>query len=462
MEKHKVAFIGPEFLHKSLQDFDLSWDLQVPVPSVQDFDDMINSDDDSESKISTNTKLIIVFSRLFDNDPEAFADVIAYYCPYAVVGILIPDDDIEKDEARIRAKIKDAQLELTKEYADYNINSPFYFIKYNNASDEINNAILRFTRDSSIDPEIVDSIKTMLPSQTLANLDSSFELEEDDDVVHIKESKGNGQVITITSSKGGAGKSTVAISLASFIKKASENATLDGKIQEPYKVIVIDLDVRDGQLGFLNGATNAPNIIDIIAAGELSKETIKKGIYNNKDTGVDYIFASKRPRNSLEIPTSVYAELIQTLREMYDYIVLDTSVNYLDPLLEQVAYPICDKLIYVTDMGISAILGMQRWITENVSTPENKKVVEPDRIGIVINKAIKDVNMEPDKIQKAAKGLPILGVIPNAPKLTTYSANTSALQRILNYPAMNTAFRSFAEAVIDDENSLGEVSFPEY
>jgi len=69
MEKHKVAFIGPEFLHKSLQDFDPSWDLQVPVDSVQTFDDMIQSDDDeAESKISTNTKLIIVFSRLFDND----------------------------------------------------------------------------------------------------------------------------------------------------------------------------------------------------------------------------------------------------------------------------------------------------------------------------------------------------------------------------------------------------------
>ena len=55
MEKHKVAFIGPEFLHKSLQDFDPSWDLQVPVDSVQTFDDMIQSDDDeAESKISTS------------------------------------------------------------------------------------------------------------------------------------------------------------------------------------------------------------------------------------------------------------------------------------------------------------------------------------------------------------------------------------------------------------------------
>ena len=463
MEKHKVAFIGPEFLHKSLQDFDPSWDLQVPVDSVQTFDDMIQSDDDeAESKISTNTKLIIVFSRLFDNDPEVFAEVIAYYCPYAVVGILIPEADIDKDKARIQAKIKDAQIKLSQEFDDYNSNSPFYFIKYENASDEINNAIMRFTKDPAIEPQIIDSVKTMLPSQSLANYDNSFEVEEDEDVIHIKESNGSGQVITVTSSKGGAGKSTVAISLASFIRKASENASLEGKLKEPYKIMVIDLDVRDGQLGFLNGAVHAPNIIDIIAAGELSKETIKRGIYNNVDTGVDYIFASKRPRNASEIPTSIYAELIQTLREMYDYIILDTSVNYLDPLLEQVAYPICDKLIYVTDMGISAILGMQRWITENVSTPETKKVVEPDKIGIVINKAIKDVNMEPDKIQKAAKGLPILGVIPNAPKLTTYSANTSALQRILNYPAMNTAFRSFAEAVVDDENTLGEVSFPEY
>ncbi len=144
---------------------------------------------------------------------------------------------------------------------------------------------------------------------------------------------------------------------------------------------------------------------------------------------------------------------------MYDYIILDTSVSYLDPLLNQVAYPICDKLIYVTDMGISSIFGMSRWIVENVSSETTRKAVEPEKVGIVINKAIKNVNMEPDKIQKAAKGLPILGVLPNAPQLTTYSANTADLQRILNHPLMNDSFRIFAQAVVDDENALGEVSF---
>ena len=55
---------------------------------------------------------------------------------------------------------------------------------------------------------------------------------------------------------------------------------------------------------------------------------------------------------------------------MYDYIILDTSVNYLDPLLEEVAYPMADKIILVTDMGISSVMGMARWIKETTDPKE--------------------------------------------------------------------------------------------
>ena len=111
-------------------------------------------------------------------------------------------------------------------------------------------------------------------------------------------------------------------------------------------------------------------------------------------------------------------------------------------------------------MGISSIYGMRRWIQENIYTKEHQ-VINPDdeKVGIVINKAIKDVNMSPNKIQDSAKGLPILGVIPSAPQLITYSANIHELQKILNYPAINDAFKGLAEAVVDDRDALGQVSF---
>ena len=37
--KHKVAYIGPANVHPYLKEYDDSWDLQVPVPSVRAFDD---------------------------------------------------------------------------------------------------------------------------------------------------------------------------------------------------------------------------------------------------------------------------------------------------------------------------------------------------------------------------------------------------------------------------------------
>jgi MinD-like ATPase involved in chromosome partitioning or flagellar assembly len=461
--KHKVAYIGPANVHPYLKEYDDSWDLQVPVPSVRAFDDMINSDDENP-QISRDTKLIIIFSRLFYEDEKEFAEVVAYYAPYAVVTILIPNQDIAKDKARIENKIKQAQVNLSEEYDDYNANTPFYFVNYEDAYNGIYDAINQYTQNPAVERETIDAIKPMLASQELANTINDNNEEEEDlenNSIHINPAKegANGQVVAITSSKGGSGKSTITMSLASYIARGSQVAYEAGKFNKPYKVIVIDLDVRDGQLGFLNGQSS-PNIVDIVMSGAISQETIKEGIYHNPSTGVDYIFASKRPRNAKEIPASFYADLIQELRGMYDFILLDTSVNYLDPLLEQVAYPISDKIIFVTDMGISSIYGMRRWIQENIYTKEHQ-VINPDdeKVGIVINKAIKDVNMSPNKIQDSAKGLPILGVIPNAPQLITYSANIHELQKILNYPAINDAFKGLAEAVVDDRDALGQVSF---
>ena len=267
-----------------------------------------------------------------------------------------------------------------------------------------------------------------------------------------------GQVITITSSKGGSGKSTVAISLGAYLVAASKDAYEKGKTDKPLKVVSVDLDVRDGQQWLLMGAKKPPTVMDIIASGGIpTVETIPDGVWHSDKTGCDYIFAPKRPRSAKEIPASFYAQLIQALRSMYDVILLDTSVNYLDPLGEQVAYPLADKIIFVSDMGQSSVLGCTRWIQEEMRLREPAELNIPDyKVGIVINKAMPDVNMSANKIEKAVQNLPILSMIPSEPELVTYAANTAELHQILNVRLINEAIRDIAEAVLPD-TPLGTV-----
>ena len=440
--KHKLAFIGPKIIHDAFKDMNENWDMQAPLTSLEEYNEELSLPDEITPKVARNTNVVIFFSRLFQSNPDLFADLVAFTAPFSVVCILTPTSELARDERKITSAIKNMQITEQQRDSQYNTNTPFYFVKYEDAEVDIYNAIREYCRSPFIEQEVKDDIKKMLDDENNIIIEDELEniLIDDEEKIVIPQAAPNakGKVIAVTSSKGGSGKSTVSVSIGSYIAQSSLDGYNKGLTQAPLKVCIIDLDVRDGQLGFLNGV-NSPNIIDIIS-------------YHSPKSGVDFIFAAKRPRNAKEVPASFYAELIQNLRTMYDYIILDTSVNYLDPLLEEVAYPIADKIVFVTDMGISSIYGMARWINETIISTDQEIEIDKNKVGIVVNKAMNDINMTPEKIEKSSKGIPIIGVVPSSPALITYSANTNELQNILKSKAINEAFKWIVETVIEEED----------
>lgn len=453
--KHKLAFIGPKIIHDAFKDMNENWDMQAPLTSLEEYNEELSLPDEITPKVARNTNVVIFFSRLFQSNPDLFADLVAFTAPFSVVCILTPTSELARDERKITSAIKNMQITEQQRDSQYNTNTPFYFVKYEDAEVDIYNAIREYCRSPFIEQEVKDDIKKMLDDENHIIIEDELEniLIDDEEKIVIPQAAPNakGKVIAVTSSKGGSGKSTVSVSIGSYIAQSSLDGYNKGLTQAPLKVCIIDLDVRDGQLGFLNGV-NSPNIIDIISEGAPTEQNIRNGVYHSPKSGVDFIFAAKRPRNAKEVPASFYAELIQNLRTMYDYIILDTSVNYLDPLLEEVAYPIADKIVFVTDMGISSIYGMARWINETIISTDQEIEIDKNKVGIVVNKAMNDINMTPEKIEKSSKGIPIIGVVPSSPALITYSANTNELQNILKSKAINEAFKWIVETVIEEED----------
>lgn len=460
----KLAFIGPSNIHNAFIGMDDTWDMQQPIESVRELMNELSPNNDSP-KISRNTGIIIFFSRLFNEEPEEFAKVVAFLAPYTLCCILIPQQDLDKKQD-IDSAIKNIQYQMTSNDENYNVNTPYYFCAYEDPQNDILIAVDNYLGSNAISEEVKESIR---PFQAV---DSTVRLEEYDksvdDMIDRVVSEGvidlpkaapgaTGKIITVTSSKGGSGKSTVSILLGAYIAKSTAISAQEGKIPFPLKVCIVDLDVRDGQLGILTGSMS-PNIIDIMMTGKATQSNVERGIYKSEKLNCDFIFAARRPRNAKKIPATFYAEVIQTLRSMYDVIILDTSVNYLDELLNQVAYPLADRIVLVSDMGISSILGMKRWIMETVESPEDmSQEISKDKIGIVINKAMSDVNMSANKIQMAAGDIPVISMIPSAQKLITYAANTNALGEVLNEYAINQAIRNIATQVIS--TPLAEVPY---
>lgn len=469
--KNKVAFVGPKAIHAAFSNIDDNWDFQEPIETLDEFEKEINSDDPNP-KIAPDTSVIILFSRLFaGDDQDKFADLAAFLTAYSAVCILFPEADGSDKKEFINYTIREHLTNLAKAPEDegqHSENAPFYFVPYENPKGGLSDALAQYVKSPYAQEDARKMILDSLPDATARTLQAenddkeeidAFNQEQESDEIFIPDAAegANGRVIAVTSSKGGSGKSTVSMLLATTLAKGSMQSVQEGKEGKPLKVIVLDLDVRDGQLGFLNGV-QSPTIIDILSSGTLSHENIQQGIYHSNKTGCDFIFASKRPRYAAAIPPDFYVMLINKLKEMYDYILLDTSVNYLDPLLEQVAYPMSDKILFVTDMSISSIFGMARWLQETTRVEDNNTPVDPEKIGIVVNKVLNQVNMGIDKIQAAAGNRPILSLFPSSPGLITYAANTSTLDQVLNEPHFNSFAKKLADTLVEPTGyNLSEV-----
>ena len=470
--KNKIIFIGPEQIHAAFVKMG-QYDFQEPITSLEEFQHEMRLDE-SESKISRNSSVIVFFSRLYTGSEKEFARLVAFYAPYAVVAILMPEQDksiMPRMETLIRAAKRENESATG---GTYNSATPTYFISYEAPMPDLTQAMADFVADDTIHPDVKSGVIEMLPEhyksalEIEADFQTADEVLEDlygneDDIVIPDSSGRKGKVIAVTSSKGGSGKSTVSMVLAAYIAKASRISEEEGLEKRKLKVCVIDFDTRDGQLGFLNGQTS-PTVFNIIGdssvvGNEIPQSAIQKGIYSSPNIEADFIFAPRRTRHAKEIKPQFYVSIIHELKDMYDYIILDTSVNYLDVLLEEVAYPMADKIILVTDMGISSIMGMARWITETTSPKEKGgSGIDKNKIGITVNKVMDGVNMGADRIKKTAMGVPIIAMLPNSPKLITFKANTNSLEDILYKRQINQSFKVLANAVVEDYN-LAEIPY---
>lgn len=401
--------------------------------------------------ITDDIQAIFILDIFFDEtgSDTAFEDFIAQMGSYCYLGVLSYRPDYQN---MIVERVNEAAYRVSSE------TPTFYFISRENPVASINKSLSNFI-NSETKPELEDVKNRILGrEQTTPKFTPEKEKETfsyEDDEIDDEPSQYFGNVIAVTSSKGGSGKSTIALTLSTLLAHSSINSVREGLEERPLKVIIVDLDIRDGQIGFLTNH-NKPTVLNLRVNG-INNESLDNTIIHSPRLKVDLLLAPKRPRASEDTPPDFYLELLQKLKKRYDYIILDTSVNYLDPLLENVAYPMANKIIFVTDIVINSIFSMTRWIQEVTNKKEqNGMGIDRRKIGIVVNKSLANINMSGDRIADSAMGLPIITAIPSNPKLIAHAANLQTMESILKHADLFKSFLRLAKAIVGSSYKLSE------
>jgi pilus assembly protein CpaE len=204
----------------------------------------------------------------------------------------------------------------------------------------------------------------------------------------------NGKVISVFSNKGGVGKSTIAINMAVYL------ATKDNA-----KVAIFDLDLMSGDIAIMLDLAPKSTIVDVsrdlagVYADDLSDYMIKHS------SGIMVLPAPMSPEQAEFISVSCVDKVLGLLMEKYDYIVVDTGVNFSDINLTVLDHS--TKIFYISAMDIPTIkntrVGLD--IIKRLNYDEKKLDLIMNRFSNRYGVNIKDVEDMLNK--KITKVLPI-------------------------------------------------------
>jgi pilus assembly protein CpaE len=212
------------------------------------------------------------------------------------------------------------------------------------------------------------------------------------------------QIITVFSTKGGVGKTTLAVNLAISIAKNSKK-----------KVAVLDLDLQFGDIALMLNIQPKKTIYNLIEdIHSLNSEIIEDYLITHF-SGIRVLCAPLKPEYADYINVNHIEKIIEILKERYSYVIMDTTQVFSDIILSTL--DISDTVLFVSTMDLPTIknvkLGLD--VMESLNYPKEK-------IKLVLNKASELYGVKFNDIEEALQ-MEICTQIPEDNYTVTTYAN---------------------------------------
>jgi pilus assembly protein CpaE len=193
-----------------------------------------------------------------------------------------------------------------------------------------------------------------------------------------------GKVITVFSTKGGAGKSVVASNLAVSLAKRTEGV-----------VVLVDADLQFGDIAVMLKLTPQHTIVDAVTSMDrLDVNLLQQLLIKHQQSGVMVLPAPLEPAFADQVSAADVTKIVHLLRSFADYIVIDTPAQFNDVVLNLLEET--DHILLVAGMDIPNIknvkLGLQTLRLLNIPMAKLK---------LVLNRANSKVKLDVSEVEKA-------------------------------------------------------------
>jgi pilus assembly protein CpaE len=180
------------------------------------------------------------------------------------------------------------------------------------------------------------------------------------------------RVIMVSSTKGGTGKTSIAVNLAAEL------------VQHRLRTLLIDLDVQFGDVGIVLGLDRpAKTLHDLTAAADVLDAEKLRGYVIKHGSGIHILPAPLRPEEGEAIDATRIAAILQMARGLYDAIVVDTAPLFDGPMLT--ALDRSDQLLLVSTPDVPSMKNVRLALQtlEALGFPLERVSLVANRAGMV-------------------------------------------------------------------------------
>lgn len=213
-----------------------------------------------------------------------------------------------------------------------------------------------------------------------------------------------GKVVTVFSTKGGIGKTTIATNLAVALARKTGQ-----------KVGIIDADLQFGDVALFLNLLPQATLYDLVQDIDNLDAKLLEGYMTAYDDQVKVLAAPLRPEQAETVAGSHLASIIQVMRSQFDYIIVDTAPSFNDAMLA--ILDAADQVLMVSAMDLPTIknvkLGLE--IMESLHYGQ-------DKIKSVLNRADTEGGMNVREVEESLH-YPFTATLPSDGKTVIASVN---------------------------------------
>jgi pilus assembly protein CpaE len=239
-----------------------------------------------------------------------------------------------------------------------------------------------------------------------------------------------GKIVSVFSNKGGNGGTTLACNLADAL------AGRHGK-----KTAVVDLVLSHGDVSTFFNVQTEYSLLDLVKNAEKADYDFLHGLLVRHSSGV-YVLADPPSVEEAEgISASQVRSVLNTMRSLFDYIVVDTPHAYDERTMT--ALELSDTILLVSLLNLPSLRNTQRCLDLF-----DRVGLRDDRVRLVLNRFMESDDISVAQVEQTL-GQPIFSRIPNDYPAVISSINRGRLLREVAPDAeVTAAFGELSDGIV--------------